>query len=444
METDPTRPIGDIQKETPGLTDEYIEIGNTRYLLSKEAQRFLKISPLSDLANYDHSSSILTIQEPHERTEGHFNLFKGLEIFFKDNPALVRKTIFLAEGTPAHQPILMESLIKEEPHPSDELIMDVLNSFLITGYMAFEWKHQSNIPIIGTENKDFYEMSRTFLLWMMRHPEKPFARGGGDHPFDVPIELAWYFSLIARNQSMVDTLSEVSKRYENPILFVGGKHFGRLQKEEFDFIKNMAPYGMFGPFGPYCHLVERATINNFGLYDLLKDAKIGFTFLDPIVSDAESDQARYQDLFSDQHKSEYLEDKQNIDYQNYIAKLLAESKSSKGITVKSSPEAAAEYVRALKEKRKTEEQLSASLPQTGSTSGVIYERKETDIIESSIWQTKTEELPGVGSDLTGTFERSLPQQNEKIISGNEVGEHTFYDPRNQRSGKKFKDADQKS
>lgn len=49
------------------------------------------------------------------------------------------------------------------------------------------------------------------------------------------------------------------------------------------------------------------------------------------------------------------------------------------------------------------------------------------------WQTKTEQLEGVGTWEKGTFQRSLPQQNRK----DESGEHTYYDPRNYRSGVAF-------
>ncbi len=55
------------------------------------------------------------------------------------------------------------------------------------------------------------------------------------------------------------------------------------------------------------------------------------------------------------------------------------------------------------------------------------------------WQTKTEQLEGVGTTGKGTFERSLPQQNMK----DEKGDHTFYDPRSGRSGVAFGDSPRK-
>ncbi|MFH0863804.1 MAG: hypothetical protein V1858_01795 [Candidatus Gottesmanbacteria bacterium] len=95
----------------------------------------------SSKEGYESSSSVLIVQEPHDSLIGQFNLYKGLEIFFKDNPSLVSKTIFLAEGYPANQLISMLPLIEQELHPSDTLIREVLGTFLITSYMAYEWKH---------------------------------------------------------------------------------------------------------------------------------------------------------------------------------------------------------------------------------------------------------------------------------------------------------------
>lgn len=51
------------------------------------------------------------------------------------------------------------------------------------------------------------------------------------------------------------------------------------------------------------------------------------------------------------------------------------------------------------------------------------------------WQTKTEQLEGVGTHEKATFMRSIPQQNMK----NEDGDHYYYDPRNYRSGVAFGD-----
>ncbi len=49
------------------------------------------------------------------------------------------------------------------------------------------------------------------------------------------------------------------------------------------------------------------------------------------------------------------------------------------------------------------------------------------------WQTKTEELEGIGTTQTGVFLRSVAQQNMK----DGRGDHYFYDPRNHRSGVAF-------
>lgn len=128
MAKEQLQPIGDS-----------IEIGTARYNISQEARQFFDGSHSS---NYPKDTSVVIIGEPHESSEGQFNLFKGLESFFASNPKLVEQTIFLSEGTAAGKPISVQPLINEDPHPSDETIRQVLQSHLITGYMAYEWKYQ--------------------------------------------------------------------------------------------------------------------------------------------------------------------------------------------------------------------------------------------------------------------------------------------------------------
>lgn len=57
----------------------------------------------------------------------------------------------------------------------------------------------------------------------------------------------------------------------------------------------------------------------------------------------------------------------------------------------------------------------------------------------AFWRTKTEQLECVGTHEKATFVRSIPQQNMK----DENGDHTYYDPRNYRSGVIFGDAPRK-
>lgn len=58
----------------------------------------------------------------------------------------------------------------------------------------------------------------------------------------------------------------------------------------------------------------------------------------------------------------------------------------------------------------------------------------------AFWRTKNEKLEGVGTTEKATFVRSIAQQNMKT----ENGDHTFYDPRNFRSGIAFGDSPRKN
>lgn len=47
------------------------------------------------------------------------------------------------------------------------------------------------------------------------------------------------------------------------------------------------------------------------------------------------------------------------------------------------------------------------------------------------WRTKYNEVPGVGTDKKGQFEKPFPQQNIRDL---DTEDHTYYDPNNNRSG----------
>ena len=209
-----------MTKEGPQVTDVSLPIGRSSYILSSETQNYLtKI----DAFDFRGENPVIVIQEPHFSLDGQISLFKGLENLFQDNPDLVKKTAFLAEGYPANQLVSVASLIEEEPQPTDELIHEVLSSFLITGYMAYEWKHQQEIPIIGTEDRQFYELSRDLIVAETKNPGELFAQVSFKNgpTVDVTFEHIQTFSYVIRNKKMVETLFEMRDIFENPILFVG-------------------------------------------------------------------------------------------------------------------------------------------------------------------------------------------------------------------------------
>lgn len=240
-------------KEVVDQNADSLEIGQDRFHFTQEAHQFLNIEYSS---KYPKDTSVIIISEPHDSSEGQFNLFKGLESFFGSNPELVKQTIFLSEGTAANKPISVASLIKEEPYPSDDTIRKILQTFMITGYMAYEWKYQQGIPIIGTEDEGLYELSRRFASLCRDNPNAVFQHRkpvDGDE-YDIPLTFGWGFAAAARNKRIAQTLIEQNNKYKNPILFVATDHVRdrRLKFEkDWDVIikRNLLQAQGMGPFG---------------------------------------------------------------------------------------------------------------------------------------------------------------------------------------------------
>lgn len=369
-ESDPTKPIGDIQKDIPGLSDQYIEIGNSQYKFSGELQT--QHFWLLGKSAYEKTKSILAIGEPHYVAEAQFSLFRGLEVFFQDNPELIQKTVFLAEGFPANQPISVKRLIETDPHPSDKLIAETLSSFLITGYMAYEWKHQQGIPIIGTENQELYEMSKEFATWCVEDPKASLARlgiknaDGTVQMVSIPVEAGWNFAVNVRNKTIAATLINQACFYENPILFVGTGHLNKKQDdEEFGIIKDIAMVAVEPKtiFGKHLKSVDRKLLENHSIHYYLQNEKIGYSALSPIGFPTKREEMVYQRLFQAQQAGQ-VKVQANVNYEGYLNWLLAQNRSKAGkvTTVTPDPDAAAEFVRRLKEQQKQEEER-----------GVIYE-----------------------------------------------------------------------
>jgi len=301
------------------LQNSQVEIGNSLYNLSVEIQQYLKLHFRS---KYDHSTSVMIVQEPHDSSEGQYNLFKGLESFFGSNPDLVKQTIFLSEGTPANKPISVQSLIHEEPHPTDDIIRQVLKSFMITGYMAYEWKHQQGIPIIGTEDEGLYELSRRFASLCRENPDAIFQHRKYEDgvEYDIPLNQAWGFAVAARNKRIAQTLIEQMASYHNPMLFVAWDHLKdsryNFEKKWDEIIKRnlidaqymgpvigalQFPWGFAGKdWWLYKSVTKDCEMNDINYY--LEQAKIGYTFLDPKGDVTLEDQARYNEVFKVQRE----------------------------------------------------------------------------------------------------------------------------------------------
>lgn len=295
-----------------------IEIGTDTYSFTSETQQFL--SPVY-VSKYRKDTSVIVIQEPHESSEGHFNLFKGLESFFASNPGLAEQTIFLSEGTVANVLISVQELIDEDPQPTDRTIRQVLQSHLITGYMAYEWKHRQGIPIIGTEDETLYELSRRFASLCREDLNAVFqhTKHTDGTEFDIPLVKAWCFAVAARNKSIAQTLIEQAETYINPMLFVAWDHVNDQRSDfekKWDKIINRcledAQYmGIMGALmfpwssaGEDWWLYRDIGKNSetFDIHHYLEAARIGYTFLTPEGADNASseDIENYNRVFRDQ------------------------------------------------------------------------------------------------------------------------------------------------
>lgn len=268
----------------------------------------------------------MIVDEPHDSSEGQFNLFKGLESFFDSNSGLVKQTIFLSEGTTANKPISVQALIDEEPHPTDDVIRQVLQTFMITGYMAYEWKHQQGIPMIGTEHEGLYNLSRRWASMCREDPNAIFQHrkyndGTED---DIPLHLAWSFAVSARNKYIAQTLINQTRIYKNPMLFVATDHVKQtldsLTRKWIQIIKKNiinAQYmsvfgqlqfipGVMGDYGLEYREVP-ADCEDFDIDHYLEQEKIGYTFLTSkgTVQVTPEDEENYKRLFHIQRETRY-------------------------------------------------------------------------------------------------------------------------------------------
>jgi ankyrin repeat protein len=266
--------------------DLMIDIGSQQYRLSEEAQQYLTVSERS---TYDKTRSILIINEPHYNVTAQWYLYKGLEAFFRDNPRLPSETIFLAEGGEVGQPISVAPLVKVVPNPDELLIQRVLQSFLIPGYLAYEWKYQRGIPTVGTEDPQLYKLSTA--LW---------AHGA------LQKLAVWHLSVIARNKTMVRILMDKIGRYANPILFAGGKHLRTLEHEVYTRALQEAAQILTED-----QLQRIKASDNVGIAAYLQQARIGYTFISSNVPQplevVEKSMDAYRKLFQAQEGGDYAE-----------------------------------------------------------------------------------------------------------------------------------------
>jgi len=374
-ETNPTGP----ESAHESAHDIPVDIGNETYLLTENSLQFLDGGHAT---KYEKEKSVLILEEPHYDVEAQFNLYKFLESFFTDYPSLIPQTAFLAEGHPANQPISVQPLIDLEPNPSDRLIYETLSSFLITGYMAYEWKYQYGIPIVGTEDHFLYKLSSR--IWPPQ--------------IDETVSL-WELSVVARNKSMAEVLSGATSEFENPILFVGGKHMiDKISDEAFKGMGNLKPED----FMTNEEMTVLKGFKNMAIDDYLRRGKIGYSFFR-----AFGETLREQELYISIYAT-LLVAQQTGRYQEYIDWLLDE----RGYRVTSgpSPEGAAEFAKVLVKKRSENPEVARLADE-----GFEAERKEKYIEAAENYSAASAAEPNVPGYLYSIQRSLIKEVKHKIL-----------------------------
>ncbi len=253
-----------------------LQVAENRQLhLTPRVLEFLQVQ--SSSIQPDQRIAVI-IDEPHADLDGQVALFRAMEALFAANPWLAEdgETAFLAEGWAADRKLSIESLVKKRPNPSDALITSVLNTWLIPGYAAFAWKHQTQIPLIGHEDMHLHRISN-YIHW-----------GWGVGRWHEQNERAAGFakseSVAARNQASGQTFVRALSRYKCPILFIGAGHVGPYPDDD----QRRAPQGGVQQLFAECsEVITPEEIERLGaashrsVVSYLQDEDIGYVLLVP-------------------------------------------------------------------------------------------------------------------------------------------------------------------
>ena len=236
------------------------------------------------VSDYPAKRYAIIIGEAHDNLEQQFGILQGLEGLFQDNPWLKdpNGTAFLTEAWPAEKPLSIAPLVEYESKPNDDTIYRGLASWLITGYIAFEWKHQLGIPFIGHEDPEFYRLSN-YLHWSI-----PKGIHAGKQ-LEKAKKLNGNF-VLGRNAASGKTLVNSLKKYLCPILFIGYGHVGPYRDDAEWVARSENPPEDAKPYFkieeldgivPPTQLRRLSQTSPQSVASYLKQEKIGFIFLMP-------------------------------------------------------------------------------------------------------------------------------------------------------------------
>ncbi len=294
--------------------DEIVRIGQADYTLSLDARQYIVAI---DRSNYPADKYVVIINEPHYSAANQYSLYKGLELFFEDNPGLAEKAVFLCEGVPAGESLSVRPLVDVEPDPDEDTIEEVLNTFLINGPVAYEWKHQKGIPLAGVEDDRLYDASaRTWIGYFRENETSPGSVTDDE----------WMFTVTSRNREIADAVVRECGHHECVILFVGGMHLDAQDDESYERGKSIANLP--------------GTFDNGGIIDYLEEEGIGYTYLEAyskifLSEYGIDDMERYTELMECQQAGDY--------YGEYIEDYMYAHEY--GVCVRPSAEAAAAFLK---------------------------------------------------------------------------------------------------
>lgn len=266
-------------------------------LLSRDAQRYFSYSAWN-CSTYAAKRFAIIIQEQHNNVAGQMRQLRGLEVLFSENPWLLREnsTCFLSEGTQDGRTLSVEPLVDVAASPSDAFIDNCIQSLLIPGYVAYEWKHKEGVTIAGYEDSDLYRISATLFTQSFADPKA--ARH------------LWWQAVIARNQTMASALVSRLGEFDLPILFMGGRHM-----EGLDLAEQSPNWGELKGVLPQSDIDVLRRFEKRGVKDFLQDEGVGYCYLNcrtPLLDpyDYEARRKQYFDLFDAQSNDlldEYIE-----------------------------------------------------------------------------------------------------------------------------------------
>jgi hypothetical protein len=259
----------------------HAKLGKQDRVLSKKLQKFFMVTEPQDTGR---PNVVLIVGDPHWDSDAQWSLCQGLRVLFDDNPELATKSAFVAEGADAGTTVDVAPLLSGEPTPKSNIVQATLSSYLIGGYIAYDWIEGRAVPVLGAEDPDLYRRSTS--LWLA---------GRND---------AWSASVAMRNETIASSLLAARAKFDNPILFVGAMHVSAVDEKDFASGKRD---------------VGRAGGKNRGIADWLADAGIGYISLVPVPNPDKIRDAklvrRYKDLMTaqgngttDQYVAQFVKD----------------------------------------------------------------------------------------------------------------------------------------